>query len=1005
VPVTFRLLGPLEAWEDGREINLGTGRQRALLALLLVHVNEVVSADRLIDQLWAGHPPASAAKVLQGYVSQLRRVLPADTIRTRHSGYVLASGETDAQEFVRLVDEASAASPDDAAPLLEHALALWRGRALAEFEYEDWAQAEIARLEEQRLVALEERIDVDLQLGRHAQLVPELEALLAEHPLRERLRRQLMLALYRSDRQADALQAYARGRSKLDEIGLEPSPSLEELQRAILRHDAALAPLPRPTALPSALARRGRLILLAGALALAGAAGAAAWQLTRGAGAPATAATANAVVEIDPSTGEVATRIAVARTPTSIVAGSRWVWTAAQDDVTRIDAQRRRVAASIRVDPAPIDLAFGADALWLVNGRRTTGSGLVGFAYPTSVSRLDPSSFVSTGTVVLPGSAANVTFDSPPGTTAFAFADGAIWAIGPDQSVSRIDAATMKRVTTITGLRAVAVAASQGAVWVDDGNTRLIRIDPRTNRETQRITLGASGLNGIALGNGVVWVADAVDGVVWRVDLQPTVVTRTITVGIGVTSVAVAGGAVWAANPFLGTVSRIDPRTNEVTRTIDLAGTPQSIAAGDGGVWVGVTGAPSPGPRVSGVEALQATGCGPVVTGGSTATVLLASDLPLAGGASAATLPMVRAVQFVLQRHHFHAGKYAVAYQSCDDSTAQQGTFDFATCGANARAYARDASIVGVIGPINSDCAKAEIPIMNSASSGPLALIGLLTTQPSLTRVVPSAPAGLLSLLYPTGRRNFVRIVAPDDVQGAAQAILARQLGVNRLFVLSDGSTYARILLAGIRRAGAVHVVGIGGWTPNAVHRVEQNGADGVILAGYGGPAASRLIRALRAGLGKRVPLIVGDGFLTVSALLQSAGRAANGMYVTFAGRPDERLPAAGRDFVRAFASTQPDPRVPSYAAAYAAQATDLLLAAIARSDGTRASVLRELLASRVRGGILGDFSFTQGGDMTPTPVTVFRVVGGRRASSTNLADFAGAVVDRVVNVPVASAG
>src|SRR5581483_8268188 len=132
-------------------------------------------------------------------------------------------------------------------------------------------------------------------------------------------------------------------------------------------------------------------------------------------GAPATAATGNAVVEIDPSTGDVATRIAVARTPTSIVAGSRWVWTAAQDAVTRIDAQRRRVAASIRVDPAPIDLAFGADALWLVNGRRTTGSGLVGFAYPTSVSRLDPSSFVSTGTVVLPGSAANVTFDSQPG--------------------------------------------------------------------------------------------------------------------------------------------------------------------------------------------------------------------------------------------------------------------------------------------------------------------------------------------------------------------------------------------------------------------------------------------------------------------------------------------------------------------------------------------------------------------------------------------------------------
>jgi branched-chain amino acid transport system substrate-binding protein len=463
--------------------------------------------------------------------------------------------------------------------------------------------------------------------------------------------------------------------------------------------------------------------------------------------------------------------------------------------------------------------------------------------------------------------------------------------------------------------------------------------------------------------------------------------------------VAVAGGAVWVSNSFLGTASRIDPRTNEVTRAIDLAGTPQSLTAGDGGVWVGVTGTPGPGPRESGVEALRATGCGSVATGGGTARVLIASDLPLAGGGAAATQPMVRAIQFVLQRHHFRAGKYAVAYQSCDDSTAQQGNFDFATCGANARAYARDASIVGVIGPINSGCAQAEIPIMDSASSGPLALVGVLTTQPSLTRADPSAPAGLLSLLYPTGRRNFVRIIAPDELQGAAQAILARRLGVERLYVLTDGSAYARILLTGIRQSAGVHLVGVAGWTPGAVHRIEQSHADGVVIAGYGGPAAARLIRALRARLGESFPLIVGDGFLTVPNLLQSVGRAARGMYVTFAGR------AAGKAFVQAFASTQPDPRVPSYAAAYTAQATEVLLAAIARSDGTRASVLRELFASKVRGGILGDFSFTRAGDMTPGPVTVFRVVGGKHASSTNLADFAGAVVDRVVNVPAATAG
>jgi DNA-binding SARP family transcriptional activator len=153
-----------------------------VLALLLVHANEVVSTDRLIDGLWSGEAPASAQKVLQGYVSQLRRTLPAETIATRGSGYVLATSETDAREFERLVDAASALGPAEAAPLLRRALGLWRGPALAEFEYEDWAQAQIARLHEQRLVALEERIEADLELGRHSQVVAELEVLVAEHP-------------------------------------------------------------------------------------------------------------------------------------------------------------------------------------------------------------------------------------------------------------------------------------------------------------------------------------------------------------------------------------------------------------------------------------------------------------------------------------------------------------------------------------------------------------------------------------------------------------------------------------------------------------------------------------------------------------------------------------------------------------------------------------------------------------------------------------------------------
>jgi len=242
VPFSFCILGPLEVREDGRKLPLGTGRQRALLALLLVHANELVSSDRLIEELWSGRPPASAHKALQGYVSQVRRAIGADAILTRSSGYVLVAADTDAGEFERLTRLAVEQDADEAALTLQRALALWRGRAFEEFEYEEWAQLEIARLEELRLAATEQRMEAELKLGHHTRLVPELETLVTDHPLREQLRGQLMVALYRSGRQSDALDVYRRGRQVLhDELGLEPSPFLNELERQILGHDATLS--------------------------------------------------------------------------------------------------------------------------------------------------------------------------------------------------------------------------------------------------------------------------------------------------------------------------------------------------------------------------------------------------------------------------------------------------------------------------------------------------------------------------------------------------------------------------------------------------------------------------------------------------------------------------------------------------------------------------------------------------------------------------------------------
>jgi DNA-binding SARP family transcriptional activator len=247
----FRILGSLEVRADGKTVPLGGQKQRALLAILLLRAGQVVSTDRLIDDLWGEHPPRTAATSLQNFVSQLRKALGAQALVTRAPGYLLDlnGGELDLLRFEELVRTAHGAEEEDRARLLREALDLWTGAPLAEFAYEPFAEGEIARLEERRLAAREDLHDAELELGQHAQLVGELEQLVAQNPLRERLRGQLMLALYRAGRQAEALQAYQEGRRALvDELGIEPSPALQALHASILRQETALAPAVRPRA-------------------------------------------------------------------------------------------------------------------------------------------------------------------------------------------------------------------------------------------------------------------------------------------------------------------------------------------------------------------------------------------------------------------------------------------------------------------------------------------------------------------------------------------------------------------------------------------------------------------------------------------------------------------------------------------------------------------------------------------------------------------------------------
>lgn len=241
----FRILGSLEVSANGHPLPLGGQKQRALLALLVVHAGRVVPTDQLVNELWGEEPPKTATTSLQNLVSQLRKALGPELLGTKPPGYVLRveTDDVDAARFERLVREARGAEPEERASRLADALALWRGPPLADFAFESFAQNEIRRLEELRLGATEDRIEADLELGRHRDLIPELEALVAEHPLRERLREHLMLALYRSGRQAEALEAYHDTRKTLrDELGLEPGPGLQRLHGSILRQDAPLEP-------------------------------------------------------------------------------------------------------------------------------------------------------------------------------------------------------------------------------------------------------------------------------------------------------------------------------------------------------------------------------------------------------------------------------------------------------------------------------------------------------------------------------------------------------------------------------------------------------------------------------------------------------------------------------------------------------------------------------------------------------------------------------------------
>jgi DNA-binding SARP family transcriptional activator/DNA-binding beta-propeller fold protein YncE len=571
--VEFRILGPVEVVDDGRPVSIRRGKQLALLAYLLLRPNELVPSERLIDELWEQDPPPTAAKVLQNAVSELRKALGEDRLLTRPPGYMLRvePGELDLERFELLARRGRTGGDPEA---LRKALALWRGDALADVRDEPFAQRASAQLDEARLAAQEDRLDADLASGRHAELIPELESLIGRHPFDERLYRQLMLALYRAGRPADALAVYQRARKSFDEeLGLQPGPELEELQRRILNQDAGLS-APSRSGGGIALRRPGRrrLLLVCSLLVGAGALALVLVLAHTGGGVP--HVTKDSLVKIDPKSGDILDVVRVGRQPVAVAVLGDAVFVSNVEDatITRLDSKTGDVNTTGGLRP-PLDLVpDGVRHLW------TTTYGY------EQVTRIDARTLQADLVV-------------PLGRKTFLLGTGAgsLWVteqpanLGDRGSVARIDLRTAKPKRAIrVGPMPIDVKVGEGAAWVSNGADASVSRINLEDLSVERIPVGA-GPGPIAIAFGSVWIiAGQTNDTVWRLNPETRKPDAVVDVGKGPVNVEADAYGVWVALRDSGTIVRIDPRTNTVTKRVHLGYKPQGMTVGAGALWVTV---------------------------------------------------------------------------------------------------------------------------------------------------------------------------------------------------------------------------------------------------------------------------------------------------------------------------------------------------------------------------------------------------------------------------------
>jgi len=627
--VEFRILGPLEVLEDGNPVALGTLKERLVLGVLLLHANEFVSRERLIDELWGVAPPATARKAVNVYISKLRQTLARngqDPIATADGGYRLLVDPdlVDADRVRNLVTGArermAEGESDGASRLLQEALAFWRGPTLAGLSLESFGRDEVAQLDELRLTALMDRIDCDLAQGLHEQVLGELQVLVREHPLRERLRAQQMLALYRADRQADALDAYKQARHDLiDELGIEPSESVQRLQQGILRHDPALelpagtaaadgvtlAPTSARKAAPAALRRRSRprrlalrrrYLIAAGLVVVAAIAAFAAFFSTRSGGvrppsSPVCSVLPNSVALLDPATGaQVSDYVGGLKPgPMALVGETLWIVERGNATIERYVFRARHGIPPLQPAPALDDIAVDTEGHAWVSDRKPVVTWIGHVADGTGPYERPVVSSQRIG-VPLPGAGAE------------AVGGGYLWVISDlpgrtGESVSLIDVRNRHLASTIPlDRQTTAIAYGYRAAWIgayDPAHSTawLLKLRPRSNSvESLKLETGdGAGPLAVAVGDGSVWVVTS-RGNLMRIDPKELQISQRIPMSNEQpTLLAVGAGSVWTANHTGYSVSQVDPDRNEIVRTIPLgsySAVPCGIAATHRAVFV-----------------------------------------------------------------------------------------------------------------------------------------------------------------------------------------------------------------------------------------------------------------------------------------------------------------------------------------------------------------------------------------------------------------------------------